>query len=108
MTDEELWILTDEEKRAMMTEQHECEWGFSIYFPHVSCKCGETMSIKEANARLNEYEIQKNTNAALLEALRDSAQYLGKLAADNEGNFLGRSAKGRLDQNTILIRKASQ
>lgn len=41
-----------------MTEQHECEWAFSIYFPHVSCKCGETMSTKEANARLSEYEEQ--------------------------------------------------
>ena len=39
----------------------------------------------------------------LLEALQDSQQYLGKLAADHEGSFLGRSAARALARNQKLI-----
>ena len=47
--------------------KHVCKWAFSIYFPYVYCKCGKTMAVEEANARLNKYEILKAENEALRE-----------------------------------------
>ena len=45
-------------------------------------------------------------NSSLLSALEDSQQYLGKLAADFEGEFLGRAASRRCRLNEILIKAA--
>lgn len=52
---------------------------------------------------------RERLNAAapeLLAALKDSSQYLGKLAADHDGTFCGRSAAWRLRKNDALIAKA--
>jgi len=45
-------------------------------------------------------------NSYLLAALEESQQYLGKLAADNEGIFLGLASSRQLRRNEIIIKAA--